>query len=196
MLDEILRQPSEQRRNQTVLKHYQSFFKDHKQELLTWDIGPIKELVPSFQVFRAEPGPQINLWSYASIGANNFGHDKLGLLEFIVHSPIESPTLVETMGMITHYHANRNLGFGHSMPIGEPWLDGSECNHWLISKRYPLGAELEICNIKNTHIHVALLLPITEAENKYKAKNGLEALEKLFEDKGLEYWNIRRKSLV
>lgn len=183
-------------RSEIVLKHYQSFFKGHKQELFTWDIGPIKEMVPSFQVFRAEPGPQINLWSYASIGASRLWHDESGLLEFIVHSPIESPRLVETMAMVTHFHGNRTLGIGHSLPIGEPWMDDSECDHWLISKPYPLGPKLEICNLENTHIHVAWLLPITEEEKEYKVKNGLEALEQLFEDKGLEYWDIQRKSLV
>lgn len=183
-------------RSEIVLKHYQSVFKGHKQELLTWDTGPIKDMAPSFRVFRAEPGPQINLWSYASIGASSLWHDESGLLEFIVHSPIQSPRLVETMAMIAHYHGNRNLGFGHSLPIGEPWLDGSVCDHWLVSKPYPLGPGLEICNLENAHIHIAWLLPITEKEKEYRINNGLEALEQLFEDKGLKFWDIQRKSIV
>ena len=109
-------------------------------------------MVPSFQVFRAEPGPKINLWTYASIGASSLWHDDSGLLEFLVHSPIESPRLVETMAMITHYHGRNNLGFGHTLPISEPWLEGSDCNHWLVSKSYPLGPELEICNLENKRV--------------------------------------------
>ena len=183
-------------RNNTVLKHYQDFFEGHEQELFTWDLGPINDVVPSFQVFRAEPGPKINLWSYASIGASSLWHNESGLLEFIIHSPIESSRLVEIMAMITHYHGNHELGIGHTLPIGEPWIVGSECDHWLVSVPYPLGPELEICNLENTHIHVSWLLPITEKEKEFKVQNGLESLEQLFEDKGLEFWNVQRKSLI
>lgn len=183
-------------RAETVLKHYQSFFQGHDQELLTWGMGPIKEAVPSFQVFRAKPGPQINLWSYASIGASSLWHHSSGLLEFIVHSPIESPKLVETMAMITHYHSNHNLGFGHTLPIGESWLGDSKCDHWLVSKPYPLGPEFEICDLANQHVHVAWLLPITEQEKEFKVQNGLEALEQLFDDRELEFWDVDRCSVV
>jgi hypothetical protein len=183
-------------RNETVLNHYQSFFRGHNHDLCTWESGPIKELVPSFQVFRAAPGPQINLWTYASIGASSLWQEDSGLLEFIVHSPVESPRLVETLAMIAHYHVNHNLGNGHTLPIGEPWLENSECDHWLISKPYPLGPELEICNLEDTHIHVLWLLPITESEKNYKMEHGLEALEQVFEEKGLEFWDIQRSSIT
>ena len=93
--------------------------------------------------------------------------------------------------MITYYHSNHNLGFGHTLPIGEPWLERSECNNWLISLPYPFGEELEIMSIENTHAHVAWLLPITDKERDYKMKNGLEALEQKFDDTALEYWGYQ-----
>ncbi len=183
-------------RHQSVLNHYQSFFQGHNQELFTWEIGPIKKVVPAFRVFRAEPGPKIDLWSYASIGASGIWHENAGLFEFIIHSPIESPRLVEILAMITHYHGSYNLGFGHTLPIGEPWLGESQCDHCLVSKPYPLGPELEICCMSDAHIHVAWLLPITEAEMEFKAQNGLEALEQKFDDEELAYWNVDRSSVV
>lgn len=181
-------------RNEIVLKHYQSFFDGHKQEVLTWENGP--KNIPYFRVFRAEPGPQTNLWSYASIGASGLWSSEFGLFEFVVLSPIESPRLVEIVTMVAYYHGNHSLGFGQVLPIGEPWMEGSECNHLLISKPYPLGPGLEICDPEEAPIQVAWLLPITEKEKDFKLIHGTEALEQLFEDKGLEFWNIQRKSLV
>jgi Suppressor of fused protein (SUFU) len=46
------------------------------------------------------------------------------------------------------------------------------------------------------HAHILWLLPITAAERAYGSQNGLESLEVLFESRKLEYWNVRRPSLV
>lgn len=85
---------------------------------------------------------------------------------------------------------------GHICPIGEPWLEGSRCDHLLVSLRYLFGQELEICEIGGGHIHLYWLLPITRSERDFKAQNGLEALEELFEERGLEYWRVDRESVV
>lgn len=183
-------------REETLLKHYRDFFVGHNSELLSWNTGPIVEVIPEFKVFLAKPGPKHNLWSYCSIGASTVQRENTGLLEFVVHSPVETPRLVKILAMVAYYHNNHGLGLGHTLPIGEPWLDNSACDHWLLSNPYPLGPEFEICNLEKAHIHVAWLLPITEQERNYKASNGLEALEKLFEEKGLEYWNVTRTSVV
>ncbi len=179
-----------------VLEHYQNFFKGHEIEIFTWNIGPIESVVPGFKVLRAAPGPRINLWSYCSIGASEIENEHSGLLEFIVHSSFESPRLVEMLAMVTYYHSSHALGIGHTLPIGEPWLNDSLCDHWLVSVPYPLGTELEICKFNNSHAHVSWLLPITEHERDFKVNNGLEELEKLFEDSGLEFWDVKRKSVV
>jgi len=127
-----------------VLAHYQEFFEDHEIETFTWNLGPIEKAIRGFKVLRAAPGPRINLWPYCSIGASKLGHENAGLLEFIVHAPTESPRLIEMLAMVTSYHANYALGIGHTLPIGEPWLNNSACDHWLISNPYPLGPELAI----------------------------------------------------
>ena len=180
----------------SLLKHYNEFFKGHSTEVVSWDRGPILKVIPEFKVFVAKPGPKINLWSYCSIGASTVHHPDHGLLEFIVHSPIESPRMVETLAMLSYYHNDHCLGFGHTVPIGEPWLDNSKCDNWLLSKPYPLGPDLEICKHLDSHIHITWLLPITVQEKNYKVSNGMEALEQLFEDKGLEFWSPNRPSLV
>jgi hypothetical protein len=38
------------------------------------------------------------------------------------------------------------------------------------------------------------LLPITKAEREFKVANGLEALESLFEERKLRYWDPHRPS--
>jgi len=182
--------------NEEIIKHYQGFFDGHESKLLSWELGPIKKVVPNFEVIRFSPGKKINLWVYGSVGASTIKHNDSGLHEFVVVSPFESERLVEMLAMITYFHSNHNLGFGHTLPIGESWLGNSKCTNWLVSLPYPFGEELEIMPIGNTHAHVAWLLPITDAERDFKAHNDLEALEQKFDDAELEYWDINRESVV
>lgn len=179
-----------------IRSHYQSFFSGHKSTTERWERGPINAVVPGFEVFRAAPGPAINLWTYCSVGACRLWHDKSGLMEFAILAAEEDRRIVELLAMTTHYHAGHDLGFGHSLPIGEPWLAGSLCDHWLVSKPYPLGPEFEICNIGDTHVHVAWMLPIAESERDFKMAQGVEALEQRFEDVGLEYWDVEPQAVV
>jgi len=43
---------------------------------------------------------------------------------------------------------------------------------------------------------VLWLLPITQEERDFQIENGLDALEEQFEEKGLEYWNPARASVI
>ena len=182
--------------SQRVVEHYKSFFQGHQWVSQRWDKGPIEELVPDFQVLKFSPGQRIGLWVYCSVGASRIGSPESGLHEFVVVSPYKSDSLVETLAMVTHYHANHSLGFGHTLPIGEPWLADSLCTNWLISLPYPFGEELELMALQDGHAHVAWLLPITDAEREFKIQNGLEALEQRFDDAELEFWRVDRDSVV
>ena len=182
--------------NDKIIDHYKKFFEGHEYRVLTWDLGPISQVVSEFKVVRFSPGPRIGLWVYCSVGASTIVHDGSGLHEFVVVSPVESDRIVEMLAMITYYHSNHNLGLGHTLPIGEPWLEASKCTNWLISLPYPFGEELEILELNDSHAHVAWLLPITDAERDFKVKNGLEALEQSFDDAELEFWDINRESVV
>ncbi|EJL6307626.1 suppressor of fused domain protein [Vibrio mimicus] len=179
-----------------IIKHYAEFFEGHDFEILSWELGPIKKIVPDFQVVRFAPGPQINMWVYCSVGASEITHSDSVLHEFVVVSPIESNRLVEMLAMVTYYHSNHNLGFGHTLPIGEPWLEGSNCENWLISLPYPFGEDLEIMPLNSSHVHVAWLLPITDDERNFKIKYDLDALEQKFDDAELKYWEVKRSSVV
>ena len=46
------------------------------------------------------------------------------------------------------------------------------------------------------HVEFLWLLPITEPERDLKASSGLEALESLFDEAGLKYWQVGRASVI
>jgi hypothetical protein len=95
-----------------------------------------------------------------------------------------------------HVGGDGTLGLGHTLPIGEPWLPGSNCDHLLVSLPYPWGPDLETCHVGDRHVDFLWLLPITRAEHDLKIASGLEALESLFEERGLRYWDAHRPSVA
>ena len=119
-------------------------------------------------------------------------------LEFVIFSKKKHRRFEEILAMVTYYHANpqHRLGLGHTLPIGEPWVKNSICDHILVSHPYILGPEFEIWKTQKGHGHIFWLLPITKAERDFKIQNGLEELEKNFEDSKLKYWDPHRKSVV
>lgn len=98
--------------------------------------------------------------------------------------------------MAVYYNRAGKLGLGHTVPIGEPWLPGSSCDHFLISLPYPFGGDLQTCHVGDRHVDFLWLLPITGAERTWKVSSGLEALETRFDEVGLRYWQIDRASAV
>jgi hypothetical protein len=98
--------------------------------------------------------------------------------------------------MTVFYNRNGKLGLGHTVPIGEPWLPGSACDHLLIALPYPVGPDFQTCHVGDRHIDLLWLLPITERERTLKISSGLEALESRFEEAGLRYWKADRESIV
>lgn len=181
---------------QQLNTHVRQFFVGHQIEELTFDRGPILNIQPNFKALCISPGPKVGLWVYISMGAWELNQEKSGCLEFMLLSPQENMRCVELLAMSVYYHHTRGLGIGHTCPIGEPWLEPSTCDHYLISLPYTFGPQLELCPIGEEHIHLCWLLPITKQEREYKIENGLDALETKFEEKGLQYWRIDRPSVV
>ena len=176
--------------------HVRGFFDGHEITEHVWPLGPTVRILPRFRVLRVAPGPKINLWTYISIGAWEVKRGESGGLEFIILAAEENARHVELLAMTAYYHSNHGLGPGHTLPIGEPWLEGSLCEHLLVSLPYPFGEQLELCPVNGSHVHLLWLLPITLAEREFKMQNGLEALEELFDKHGLKYWVRDRDSVV
>jgi hypothetical protein len=177
-----------------IIQHYKTFFEGHESEVLNWDLGPIKETIPEFEVIRFSPGEKSNLWVYCSVGASKIQNEEAGLHEFMIISPTENMRMVEMLAMVTYYHSLHGLQFADTVPIGEPWVEGSKCDNWLVSLPYPFDQMLEM--IPHNHARLAWLLPITSEEREFIAENSLEALEQQFDEANLKYWQIDRKSVV
>lgn len=180
--------------NAVILQHFHRFFTGHACEEHQWGLGPGFDELPGLRVAEFAPGPKTKLWVYATIGAWEARTDSR--LEFLITAPERNQRHVELATMTAWYHGRRGLGVGHTFPIGEPWLPGSSCEFFLASLPYPFGAELELCNISDWHLHVLWLLPITAAEREFKLREGVEALEQKFESCGLEYWVPNRASAI
>lgn len=176
--------------------HVRAFFDGHDISKHTFERGPMLELAPDFRVLEVGPGPKFGLWTYISNGACDFSDGACGCLEFFICSASPSPLMVEIITMIGYYHHTRTLGLHHTLPVGHAWSGESSCDHLLVSKPYPLGPELEVCERDGFHMHFLWLLPITKAEREFKAAQGIEPLEQLFDKHRIQYWNPSRQSVV
>ncbi len=162
--------------------------------------GPIHRRVPGFHVIRLGPAPGEYGWIHVTAGlweaTQHHGH----ALEFVLHAPEASDRHVQTLAMLSYYHASGGsfaLDHGHTVPIGRPWVSGSACDHILVSLPYPWGPSLEDCQLPDGgHIRVLWLLPITKAERQFKRANGLEALESRLEQAGIVPTDPHRASVV
>jgi hypothetical protein len=179
----------------TIRDHCCRFFQGHAYTEHTWKLGPIKELAPWFKVLRFAPGPKTGLWTYISLGASLLSEPGRKL-EFLLLTEQETPRAVELLAMIAHYHHGRSLDLFHSLPVGEPWLDGATCDHFLVSLPYPFGEDLEVCSRGDARLRILWLLPITTAECEFKKLHGVEAIEALFDKAAISYWRIDRESVV
>lgn len=177
-----------------VRQHLHGFFAGHEFSEHQWPLGPATEAFPRLRIAEITPGPVIGFWVYATIGAFEV-HDA-PRLEFVIIAPEADQRHVEVLTMVAWYHARQCLGTGHTLPIGEPWLPKSTCDHLLVSSPYPFGPGLEICNVEDWHLHYLWVLPIASSERDFKAREGLEALEQLFEEYAIEFWNPNRPSVV
>lgn len=179
-----------------VCAHVREFFKGHEVRARVWPAGPMPSLSPSFHVHEVAPGPRTALWSYVSAGGIELSQPESTKLEFLVLAEERNERHIELVTMAAHYHASQCLGEGHTLPIGEPWLPGANCDCLLVCKPYPLGPELEIIDLPGLHGHILWLLPITRAERDYSNEHGYDALEQLFDEAALQYWVPERPSVV
>ncbi len=178
----------------SIRLHYETFF-DREGEELTWPHGPARARLGPFRVLRVPPNDETALWTYASVGASALGAETEAL-EFVLLVPQPSDRAVELVTMAATYHHAEKLATGHRLPIGEPWLPGATCRAFLVSRPYPFGATLEHLRVGARQIRVTWLLPITEAERRFAAQQGLAALEERFDDAHVEYWRLDRPSVV
>jgi Suppressor of fused protein (SUFU) len=181
---------------EAVEEHVRRFFHGQRVEAFTWSVGPILSANPHFRALRVAPAEPGGLWQYVSVGGWAASGGVGRGLEFLISSPAETPRAVELLATTVYYNRTARLGLGHTVPIGQPWLPGSACDHLMVSLPYPQGPDLQSCHVGDLHVDLLWLLPITPAERDFKIEHGQEALEARFDEARLQYWDIGRGSVV
>ena len=78
---------------------------------------------------------------------------------------------------------NTWLGYGHTVPNGEPFADNTKLCCALLTMPYRFGGEAAVCRLPDgDEVNFYQMVPIYEDEASYKIQNGAEALEMLFGD--------------
>ena len=117
-------------------------------------------------------------------------------LEFLILTSEPGERYVELLTMLAWYGIQERLGIRHILPIGEPFVPGSECTYEYLSLPYTFGPELEVLVLPDqTELHILWVMPITASERQLALRDGPDALEDAFEDEAVEYWNPYRRSL-
>ncbi|MGW2727888.1 suppressor of fused domain protein [Streptomyces sp. NPDC001494] len=169
---------------EAVESHVRAFFMGHTVEVVDYDLGSDRrEVVPDLRVLVVEPGPRSDSWAFVTAGcwASMERHGRG--LEFVMTAHVRDQRFIELMAMIAYYHCGgHQLDLEHSMPIGEPWVPGSTCDHLLISLPYLHGPDLEHCPLPGGHARILRTLPVTTAEIEFRRRHGHEALEQLLDE--------------
>lgn len=126
-----------------VEAHVRGFFTGHMITVSDYDLGPgRREAVPHLRVLTVSPGPRADSWAYVTAGCwttvETDGHG----LAFVLTAPVRDERFADLLAMTAYYHADHHFDLEHSLPIGEPWLPGSHCDHLLISLPYLHGPDL------------------------------------------------------
>lgn len=115
-------------------------------------------------------------------------------------APVPDPRFADLIAMTAHYHCGPRHGHlldvGHSLPVGEPWVPGSACDHILVSLPYLHGPDLEVCHLPGGHARLLWLLPVTSSEIAFRREHGTEALERRFDEAGIRPLDLHRAPVV
>lgn len=184
--------------NSRVAAHLRTVWPKRRQRELVWTAGPIAQNLPSFRVLELEPSHRADPWLYASDGIRGVPTEDNIPLEFFIESPARDPIHVETLAMLANFHADDRyrLALGKVVNIGRPWIDGSICDHLLVSLPYPFGPAFEWFSADEGRVRLLWLLPITPAEARFARSHGYEALEERLDAARPDVLNVRRPSVI
>ncbi len=180
--------------------HIHKVWPDRVIEFYSWELGPILKSMPEFRVARIEPNDSTQSWVYISAGMSEVvrigGHG----VELFLLSPFKEALHVELFAMLVNYccdPATPELNLHSIFDIGRPWIEGSDCDHILVSLPYTLGPRVEwLSSGPNKKIRVLWALPISAKEASFAKLNGVEALEKKFDSWKINPVDPNRPSVV
>jgi hypothetical protein len=167
-----------------IRRHYDAFWGAKRIEEVHWTPGPIPSRLPQLHIAKVAPANETETWIFATIGMSAVDAEHNHGIELVAMSPDAGAAVMLNLGVMAYYHAGpteNRLGHGHTVPIGQGWVDGSPLDHVLISLPYPWGPKLELCQFGDRLIRVLWALPIYRAEQQLKVTEGLETLEQRLE---------------
>jgi hypothetical protein len=177
-----------------ITNHYERCW-DAVATVKTLQKGPTWQLTPGFRILVFSPIDRRNMWTYATCGMSQ--QMDAPALEIHLFSPTETDSHVELLTAIAHYHlTGAYLDVGHTVNFGRPWLEGSKCDHGLISLPYLDGPKLEWLEVAGRKIRFLWLIPISKDEVEYQKSHGTEALEDRFEERRFNYLDPGRSSVA
>ena len=181
-----------------ILGHYREFWGADDVEEVHWTPEHTATRLPTSTSRRSERQPD-GMRIFATIGAWRATAAEQHGLEFVAVARSESASVLRHLMMAAYYHAGppeNRLGVGHTVPIGEGWVDGSPLDALLVSLPYLWGPKLEHCQLPDRHIQVLWLIPIYDEERAYRHAHGVDALERRFEETAFDYLDPFRPSVV
>jgi hypothetical protein len=182
-----------------ILGHYRAFWGGERVDELHYTPEHLGTRLPDFHVARVRPERPGGMWILASIGAWRATAGENHGLEFAVAVESDTDAAMRHLAITAYYHAGppeNRLGVGHTVAIGEPWVEGSTLDSILVSLPYLWGPGLEHCQLPDRHIQVLWLIPIAQSERAFAAEHGAAALEQRFEDAQFNYLNPFRAAVV
>jgi len=184
---------------QALFQHIDDYWPLNTKDEFGWDASTTQAGASPGSVIRVTPHSPAEPWIYLTHGASLCVPGATDRFEFFILAPYENPRHVQTLAMLAtaRTRGDSKLDVGSSIDLGKGWIDGSICDHLLVSLPYPFGPEFETCAAgAEGKVRYLWLLPINSRENAFLQKSGLEALEQKFEDADMDFLDPDRPSVV
>lgn len=177
-----------------IITHYETVWNSSPNVYL-WDKGPVDKLPHDFRILDFSPDQERNMWAYATCCMSQ-PHD-IEPIELHIFTSVKDDSIIELLTSVAYYHRNTStLGLNHTVNFGRPWQNKSQCEYGFISLPYLDGSALENMETETQFTRFYWLIPITKEEADFKKSEGVEALEKKFDEESFDYLNPLRKSIV
>jgi hypothetical protein len=158
--------------------------------------GAMASLDPEFRILVFAPRDGRAHWTYATCGMC-VGPARPVLETHLFIDSRDDRACVEVLTHLAYFHqTGEPLGLHHTVAFGNPWIPGSALAFGFLSLPYLDGPDLEWQRIRRGDVRHLWLLPITAAERELKKTSGVETLEQLFDERGPQYANPMRASVV
>lgn len=181
-------------RQKLIVNHYEMIL-DSSPKIYLWDKGPYEKLPYDFRILEFPPTATKKMWTYATCCMSQ--PEDMQKIELHMYSPIKDESIIELLTALVYYHRKTDkIGLNHTVYFGRPWQKESTCTYGFVSLPYLDGPVLENLNSNNGIIKFYWLLPITEAEVRYKREYGVDALEQKFDNPSFNYVDPNRPSSV